>query len=100
MVPHEFSTHLMPSALMQARIAKGLENFCKDRERNDPEQDQREMNLALRHTCGTQMLQNVVQGHYEDDVIINLITNREEGRLEDCISAQALQARERTRPSS
>ena len=60
MVPHEFSrTHLMPSVLMQARIAKGLENFCKDQERNDPEQDQKEMHLALRHTCGTQMLQNV-----------------------------------------
>ena len=60
MVPHEFMrTHLMPSVLMQARIAKGLENFCKDQERNDPEQDQKEMHLALRHTCGTQMLQNV-----------------------------------------
>ena len=95
LVPHEFMrTHLMPSVLMQARIGKGLENFCKDQERNDPEQDQKEMNLALRQTYGTQMLQNVVQGHYKDDVIINLITNREEGRLENCISAQALQARE------
>ena len=95
MVPHEFMrTHLMPSVLMQARIGKELENLCKDQERNDPEQDEKDMNLALCQTYGTQMLQNVVQGHFEDDVIINLITNREEGRLEDCIASQAIQARE------
>ena len=95
LVPHEFMrTHLMPSVLMQVRIGKGLENLCKDQERNDPEQDEKDMNLALCQTYGTQMLQNVVQGHYENDVNINLITNREEGRLEDCIASQAIQARE------